>query len=35
MVECKEETLVKEERWPEAIPPAVSPPIFAGLASVL
>jgi hypothetical protein len=28
MVESKEETLVKEERWPEVILAAVPPPIF-------
>jgi hypothetical protein len=28
MVESKEEMLVKEERWPEAIPAAVPPLIF-------
>jgi hypothetical protein len=28
MVESKEEVLVKEERWPEAISAAVTPPIF-------
>jgi hypothetical protein len=28
MVENKEEALVKEERWPEAIPAAIPPPIF-------
>jgi hypothetical protein len=28
MVESKEEALVKEERWPEATPAAISPPIF-------
>jgi hypothetical protein len=27
-VEGDEEALVKEERWPEAIPSAVPPPIF-------
>jgi hypothetical protein len=28
MVEIKEETLVKQDRWPEASPVAVPPPIF-------
>jgi hypothetical protein len=28
MVESKEEVMVKEERWPEATPAAISPPIF-------
>jgi hypothetical protein len=28
MVESKEEMLLKEERWPEAIPAAVPLPIF-------
>jgi hypothetical protein len=28
MVESKEEALEKEERWPEAIPAAIPPPIF-------
>jgi hypothetical protein len=28
MVESKEDVLVKEERWLEAIPAAVPPPIF-------
>jgi hypothetical protein len=28
MVERKEEALVKEERWPEAIPATVLPPII-------
>jgi hypothetical protein len=28
MVESKEETLVKEERWSEVIPAAVPPPAF-------
>jgi hypothetical protein len=28
MVESKEEVLVKEERWPEATPAAISPLIF-------
>jgi hypothetical protein len=28
MVERKEDTLVKEERWPKVIPIAVPPPIF-------
>jgi hypothetical protein len=30
MVESKEEALVKEERWPKAIPAAVPPLIFLG-----
>jgi hypothetical protein len=28
IVESKGKTLVKEERWPEAIPATVPPPIF-------
>jgi hypothetical protein len=28
MVESKEEMLVKEERWPEAIPAEIPPSIF-------
>jgi hypothetical protein len=28
MVESKEETWVKEERWPEVIPAAVPPLVF-------
>jgi hypothetical protein len=35
MVGSKEKTLVKEERWLEAIPAAVPPLIFTGSASVL